>query len=345
MKNEMLISLCIIALNEESTVKGLLENFVEQDYDKKKIEVILVDGGSADRTRQIFEAFKREKEALFAGVLVLSNPGQTLPCGWNVALKHYHGEAILKVDAHARIPADFVRKNVEVLASGEDICGGFRPAILQDKTPWKETLLMAENSMFGSSIAPCRRNHEKTYVQSLFHAAYRREVFEKTGGFNEKLRRTEDNEMHYRMRKAGYRFCFHPDIRSYQYIRSDLKKMLKQKYSNGYWIGVTAKICPGCLALYHFVPFAFVFAIAITSIGSALWRTRWLYFLTGAMWSAYWGLAVLMAVLAVARAKREQRSLYNLLLPVLFFLLHVSYGAGTFMGLCKSVKKLKERKL
>lgn len=336
----MLISLCVIALNEENTAGGLLENFTAQDYDKKQIEVLLIDGESTDGTRRIFEDFKREKESLFHSVRVLSNPGKTLPCGWNVALKNYRGEAILKVDAHACIPPDFVRKNVEVLASGEDICGGFRPTVLKEKTPWQETLLMAENSMFGSSIAPYRQNHGKTYVKSLFHAAYRREVFEKTGGFNEKLRRTEDNEMHYRMRKAGYRFCFHPDICSYQYIRSDLKKMLKQKYGNGYWIGVTAKICPGCLSLYHFVPFAFVVAIALTGIGSALLRARWIYFLTGAMWGTYWGLAILMALLAVAKAKKEQRSLYNILLPVLFFLLHVSYGAGTLMGLCKSAKKL-----
>lgn len=335
----MLISLCVIALNEESTVGELLEDFAGQDYDKKKIEVILVDGGSKDKTPQIFEAFKREKGPLFADVAVLSNPGRTLPCGWNVALRHYRGEAILRVDAHARIPSNFVRKNVDVLAGGEDVCGGFRPTVLQEKTPWRETLLMAENSMFGSSIAPYRQNHEKTYVKSLFHAAYRREVFEKTGGFNENLKRTEDNEMHYRMRKAGYRFCFHPEICSCQYIRSDLKKMLRQKYGNGYWIGVTAKICPACLSLYHFVPFAFVTAIALTGLGSALWRARWIYFLTGALWGTYWGMAILMAILAVARAGRGQRSPYNFLLPPLFFLLHASYGAGTFAGLCKSAKK------
>ena len=115
--------------------------------------------------------------------------------------------------------------------------------------------------MFGSSIASYRNNPGKTYVKSLFHAAYRREVFEKVGFFNEELVRTEDNEIHYRMRKAGYKLCFDPDIISYQYTRSSLKAMLKQKYANGYWIGKTSKVCPKCLSIYHFVPFAFVSAI------------------------------------------------------------------------------------
>ena len=76
----------------------------------------------------------------------------------------------------------------------------------------------------------------------MFHAAYRRQVFDKVGFFNENLARTEDNEIHYRMREAGFKLCFDPDIISYQHIRSSLPKMLKQKYSNGLWIGKTAKI-------------------------------------------------------------------------------------------------------
>ncbi|MFQ8901868.1 MAG: hypothetical protein ACLR7D_08270 [Lachnospira eligens] len=69
--------------------------------------------------------------------------------------------------------------------------------------------------MFGSSIAPYRNGGngtgEKIYMKSLFHAAYRREVFDKIGHYNEALARTEDNEIHYRMRKAGFKLRFCPD--------------------------------------------------------------------------------------------------------------------------------------
>ena len=85
---------------------------------------------------------------------------------------------------------------------------------------------------------------------------------------NEALARTEDNEIHYRMRKAGFKLRFCPDIISYQHTRSSLPKMLKQKYANGYWIGKTSKVCPGCLSIYHFVPWAFVMAIIVTTVAS-----------------------------------------------------------------------------
>lgn len=70
------------------------------------------------------------------------------------------------------------------------------------------------------------------------------------------------------MRKAGFKLRFCPDIISYQHTRSSLPKMLKQKYGNGYWIGKTSKVCPGCLSVYHFVPWAFVMAIIVTTVAS-----------------------------------------------------------------------------
>lgn len=336
----MLVSLCVIAYNEQGWVEDLLSDIVAQSYDRKLIEVLLIDGGSTDNTKGIFENFAKENEDKFYRIKILDNPKKIQPCGWNVAIKNYSGDAMIRVDAHGRIPADFVASNVAVLEAGEDICGGYRPTINKNGSKWQETLLLAENSMFGSSIAPYRRSAEKTYVKSLFHGAYRRKVFDKVGLFNEKLQRTEDNEMHYRMREAGFKFCYDSSITSNQYIRSSLKKMLKQKYGNGYWIGVTSKICPKCLSLYHFVPFAFVVAIVLTTLGSLIIKMNWIYFLTGLMWSMYGILAVLMAIMGVIGADKKARSLYNLFLPVLFLALHVSYGVGTVMGLCKNTKKL-----
>ena len=81
---------------------------------------------------------------------------------------------------------------------------------------------------------------------------YKREVLEKVGFFNEKLLRTEDNEFHYRIRKAGYKLCYDDNIVSYQHTRNSLLKMIKQKKANGMWIGLTTAICPECLNLYHY---------------------------------------------------------------------------------------------
>ncbi len=342
-------TICVIAYNEEKSIRTILDCISSQDYGHNLCEVILVDGASTDNTKDIMQEYADNNSRLdspFKRIVVLDNPKKTLPSGWNVALAEYKCDVIIKVDAHAEIPSDFVSKNIKVLESGEDVCGGIRPAILDESTPWKETLLLAENSMFGSSIAPYRNNPGKTYVKSLFHGAYRRKVFDKIGGFNEELVRTEDNEIHYRMREAGFKLCFDPDIVSYQHIRSSLPKMLKQKYSNGYWIGITAKKCPKCLSVYHFVPFAFVSAIGLSAIGLVFTGLAGRYsmfikklgniikFLTKLMWGAYGVLAVVMSVVAAIGAGKK-RNKTNIALPALFLMLHVSYGVGTLAGILK----------
>ena len=323
----MIISVCVVAYNEERALPDLLECIKSQDYPHDKIEVVLIDSMSDDTTKTIMKRFSDENKD-FKNIQILDNPGKKQAMGWNVAIKNYRGDAILRVDAHASIPFDFVRKNVEVLESGEFVSGGIRPNIIQEKTSWKETLLLAESSMFGSSAASYRRSEKKSYVKSVFHGAYKREVFDNVGGFDEQLGRTEDNEIHYRIRKAGYKICYSPDIISYQHTRSTLKGMLKQKYGNGYWVALTLKVCPGCLSFYHFVPLCFVIGI----IGVCILKAIGYPFFSYLMWGMYWLCAVLMSFIAV---KGQKKNLYQLSLPILFFLLHVSYGIGSLVGMMK----------
>lgn len=326
MKQEMIVSVCVVAYNEEDYLPGLLECILEQDYDHKKIEVVLIDSMSTDTTKQKMQEFMKLYKDSFWDIQVADNIKKIQSSGWNKAISISKGDIIIRVDAHSKITNDFVYNNVRCMENGEKITGGPRPCIVEDSTPWKETLFLAENSMFGSSIASYRRDGEKTYVKSMFHAAYKREVFKKVGGFNEHLGRTEDNELHYRIRQAGYKLCFDPAIRSYQYTRSTLGKMLKQKYGNGYWIGLTMGVCPGCISLFHFVPFMFIMAIVATTLLSiiGIWQ------LGALMWSVYSLVAVFMALVAV---KGKKKSICQILLPILFFLLHISYGVGTCVGL------------
>lgn len=323
------VSLCIIAYNEQECIDSLLREVRAQNYPHERMEIILVDGLSTDGTKEKMLDFQQKNEASFRRIVVADNQKRVQPAGWNVVLANARADVILRVDAHASIPEDFVKKNMQCLNQGEQICGGWRPNIIDEDTPFKRTLLMAETSMFGSSVAPYRRKQGKIYVKSLFHGAYRRTVFEEVGGYNENLWRAEDNEIHYRIRKHGYQLCYEPDIISYQHARNSLRKMVQQKYKNGYWIGLTSAVCPQCLSLYHFVPFAFVCAILATALLAVFGHPL----LMALMWSLYGILALAMACKAIVESRRFHIS--NLLLPFLFLLLHLSYGVGTLAGLIK----------
>ena len=124
--DKLFITMCVIAYNEGNSIGGILECINQQDYEHEHMEVVLVDGMSTDNTKSVMLEFAEKNEGSFQRIVVLDNPKKTLPSGWNVALREYKGDAIIKVDAHAVIPQDFVSKNVAVLNTGEYICGGQR---------------------------------------------------------------------------------------------------------------------------------------------------------------------------------------------------------------------------
>lgn len=180
--------------------------------------------------------------------------------------------------------------------------------------------------MFGSSIASYRRQKKNCYVSTLFHGMYRRCVYDAVGEYNENLHRTEDNDMSCRIREAGFRLCYSPEIISYQMVRNTLPRMLKQKYANGYWIGKTLGINRRCFSPFHFVPFLFVMGVLFTTLLAVCGFPL----LAGLMWGAYFLLMILFTVMAMLG---RPFSVSNLLLPVIFLLMHVCYGVGTTVGL------------
>ena len=323
------VSFMIVAYNEAGFLPALLNDLDAQDYPHESIEVVLVDGGSEDRTKAIMEGFAAEGD--FADCKILDNPKRSQAAGWNLAIDAATGDILIRMDAHGRVDGDFVTNVVAQMEKGESIVGGQRVTVFEGKRPWARMLAHAEASPFGSGVASYRRKTPRQYVKTMAHAAYRRAVFDKVGGFNENLARTEDNEIHYRMRQAGFRFCQCPEIVSYLHARSTLRGMIKQKWGNGFWVGATLPVCPGCLSLYTFVPAVF----ALVFLSAVGWGVQNLSLFAVAFLLTVYGIAALVA--AVREIVREPhwgvKALILFLLPTVFLLMHLAYGLGTLVGL------------
>lgn len=323
----MLVSVVIGLLNEEKYLPGVIENFKNQTYPHEKIELIFIDGMSTDSSWQILEDFKNSKHDFF-DVVLLKNNKKILSAGMNIGIKAGKGDCFLKVDCHSKIANNFIEENVKIIQSGEYVCGGPRPNIIESTDNFSKTLLLVEENMFGSGIASYRKENSRKYVSSVFQGMYKREVFEKVGLLDEYVGRVEDNELHYRIREAGYKIRYSNSIYSEQYTRPNLKGMLKQKYSNGYWIGKVSHVYPKCFSIFHFVPFLFVLGLVITGLIAAFWTNIFQILLL----SVYASLLLLVSVVTIIKNKF---TLTNLLLPILMFFVHVSYGVGTIVGLVK----------
>ncbi|ERK56231.1 glycosyltransferase, group 2 family protein [Gemella bergeri ATCC 700627] len=322
----MLVSVVISAYNEENYLPGLIEDLKQQTYEKKNIEIVFINAMSTDNTVKILEEF-RNNNTEFKNIKIIDNPKKVQPCGFNLGVKHSVGDVILKIDAHSKITKDFIENNVAIIKTGEYICGGRRPTIVEAKDNFSKTLHLVEENMFGSSIANYRKSYSDAYVNSIFHGMYKREVFDKVGLMDERLIRTEDNELHYRLRKYGYKIRYSNKILSYQYMRPTLKKMIRQKYMNGYWIGLTSHVVPKCLSIFHFVPFVFVVAIIVS-----LLVLPWTWLLLELLMGVYLFFTI---IITVATILTNKFNLTLLLMPIILFLVHISYGLGTLVGLVK----------
>ena len=329
----MLVSVVVGLLNEEKFLPRLIEDFKKQTYNHNEIELIFIDGMSKDDSWKILEDFKNSNHD-FYDVVLLKNPKVILSAGMNVGIKAARGECILKVDCHSHITDNFIENNVKIIEEGEDVCGGPRPNIIENADNFSKTLLLVEENMFGSGIADYRKKTTKKYVSSVFQGMYKKSIFDKIGLLDEKVGRVEDNELHYRIRKNGYKIRYSNDILSYQYTRPTLKRMLKQKYSNGYWIGKVSHVYPKAFSIFHFVPLAFVLAI-IFSLCMIPITSIFIILLS----SVYFLFTILITIMTIINNKFN---VTILLMPIILFLIHVYYGVGTLVGLIRGFSWKKE---
>ena len=318
----MKVSIIITARNEEKYLPMLFEDILNQTFPLQNIEVVLMDSNSTDNTRLVMEEFKKNNEIL--SVQIVTNERQIQAAGFNEGVKHATGDVVLKIDAHSRIPADFVQKNVDEILAGAYVCGGNRPTVVDSADDFSKTLHIVEESALGSSIANYRKSDVKRKVNSIFHGMYRKEVFDKVGLADERLLRTEDNEFHYRVRKAGYDIIFNPEIESYQYIRPTFTKMIQQKFANGYWIGLTSHVCRDCLSLFHFGPGVFVATLLVLMM---LTLVSFVPLLTVVF-------LYLLAVLGLSifEISKQKFNPTLLLIPFIMIAIHFAYGIGTIKG-------------
>lgn len=321
------VSFIIVAYNAQRVLPELLSDLAAQDYPHERIRAVLVNSASTDGTRAVMEQFAVQQQEL--QVTILDNPAMWLASGINIALRACEGDCVVRLDAHARIPQDFVRANVEeMITHGESIVGGCVSG-LKPETDWQMVMTALDTSRFGGGAAPFRNPGEARYVDTLAYAMYRREIFDRVGGYDERLRRTEDNEMHYRMRRAGYRFYFSPRVHSMHMARPTLAGQLRQKWGNGLWVGRTMGISPRCFALRHFIPAVFVLALLCCIL---------LAVMTGICWplAALCALYVLADLAFTVKASIEApraKLLCLVCLPWAFLMLHVCYGTGMLCGL------------
>lgn len=327
LRDRIEVSVVMPVYNESKYIKHCIDSLLEQSYPSEKMEWIFVDGRSSDNTVGIIEQYRDKYPNL---IIVLDNPNKTVPYAMNIGIKASCGKYIVRLDAHADYATDYIEKCVHYLETTDaENVGG----VAETKSCGFVGNAIAKmlSSKFGVGDSQFRTNGESGYVDTVPFGAFLREVFQKYGGYDERLIRNQDNEMNYRIRKNGGKIYLSQDIHLTYYCRDTIKGISSMAMKNGMWNVITMKLCPGSMGIRHFIPLMFVLSlVGIITLGFV---ARWFWWLLLTELAVYLFLDVLFSV----KQSRETKEI--LLLTFLFPVFHITYGIGSLKGLIKLLSK------
>lgn len=325
------ISAMIVTYNEEACIQKCLSSLLTQTYACDLYEVLIIDGKSTDRTVQLAKQTEADyiAECKRGGktpvsVRYFQNDKRILAAGWNIGIREALGNYVVRIDAHAYADERFLELSAETMFSVKDaVCvgGTIKACGLSEKGKTVEHIL---SSPFGVGGARFRYSQKAGYVDTVAYGLYRKDIFERLGYFDETLERTQDNDMHRRIRDAKEKFYLNPEIKTVYLSRDSVRKMLRQGFNNGKWIMINFKKRPGKIAARHFVPLCFVLTLLFFIFTSFFNK-----------WFLVAGLALLIVHLLTGlffAIKKTKNISYIIKMPFLFLFLHVCYGIGSLAG-------------
>lgn len=325
MKTE--ISIICPIYNEEKYISACIDSIVEQDIDHSQIELLLVDGMSTDNTRVIVASFQEK----YSWIKLLDNPNKIVPTAMNIGIEAAQGTIIVRIDAHAEFPTNYISelaKQLDVLEA--DNVGAICETLPANDTLEAKAIATALSSSFGMGNSYFRIGATSVMqVDTVPFGCFRKEVFDKVGLYDVELTRNQDDELNGRIIKHGGRIFLIPQLVVKYYARDTVKKVAKMFYQYGLFKPLVNKKLGSPATIRQFFPLAFVLGLLVGPLFA---------FIHPLFITLYGLVVVLYFVLAFyfgvkdAKDKREA-----VILPYIYFTIHFSYGWGYIVGLYKLI--------
>ena len=316
----LIVSVIVPLYNEEKYIQKFIDSLIHQTFPMSNMEWVLIDGNSTDKTVELIKKYMGQGDF---PIVLLNNEKRKTPYALNMGIERAQGKYIIRLDAHASFPPDYIEKCVYYLNNTDaDNVGGIAETSAQGFVGTSISQMLS--TKFGVGGSDFRVGDGNKYVDTVPFGAFRREVFEKVGFFNTKLLRSEDNDMNARIRACGGKIWLAEDIRFKYYCRDTVRGVLKMGMQNGNALFRTLKENSKAMSVRHFIPFLFLMSLIIMPILSVfLPMVQWLFL-------AEVGLYSLLNIYFSFMNKDIKHGIVKIWLYPLF---HICYGIGSLFGL------------
>ena len=315
------VTVAMPCLNEEHYVEACLASVFSQDYPPERLEVVVADGGSTDRTLKILEQIAAREPRL----RVLPNPQRLQAPGLNRILEVANGDVLVRMDVHCEYAPDYVRCAVLALdTSGATNVGGAQRA--KARSSFQRSLVAALRSPLAVGGARYRDAEAEGFVDTVFLGTFRIDALRSLGGWDEAAATNEDAELNQRILARGGQIFLSRSIVVHYYPRDSFRALFKQYYRYGLGRARTTLKHRGLPTIRPMAPFFLVCGATLVVLVPAL---RPLALPGAALYAA-------ACLIEAQRVGGELPARERLAVAACFPTIHLAHGIGFATGLLRA---------
>jgi succinoglycan biosynthesis protein ExoA len=313
-----MISIICPVYNESEFIDSIVEFFMNSAPESK--ELIFIDGGSTDGSIERIRTYENK----YKNIRLINNPDKYVPYALNLGIKNSKGEIIVRIDAHCYFSNDYFEKIIQTFKSVDaDIVGG--PTRIYPEAGFRASVGFVMSHPFGIGNSKVHNSNFRGYVDHVTFGAWKKNIFNDIGYFDERLIRNQDDEFHYRAKSKGKKIYLNPDIKLWYIPRSSYLGFLKQYFQYGFYKPMVLRKIKSEIKFRHIVPSIFTIYIFLCIL---------VPFFPLILIPLYLYISIVFTI-----ALFSKHGLINKTrIPLLFFLIHMAYGTGMLFGLFKLIK-------
>lgn len=320
------VSVVVGVRNEERFIEECIESLLKLNYPKDCYEIIIVDGMSTDKTRDLVQKYP---------VRLLLNERKNVAAARNLGVESSKGDLVAFTDGDCKVDPDWLKVLVYEMRNAPDdvVCVGGPNLIFETDPVFGRVVGYAQETFLGSGgSAQSKNSTKKHYVNSLpnCNAMYKKFAIKEVGGFDEKFIVGQDGDLNYRIGKKGHKFLYIPEAQVLHHRRGTLKSFSVRMFKYGMWMAELFKKHGEFVRWYAFLPsIAIIFGIALL-IASIVYFTPMLFLL--ALAAIYFALVFVTSI----QVTYKMKSKYGLFALLVIPLQHITYGLGFLYSFANS---------